>query len=243
MATRTLNSQAGQSRLGRSFRLTAAGLFTALFLTACGKQAANTPPPVSAAQIPELTAKAEKGDAEAQQVLGSAYAKGEGVKQDYQQAANWYQRAATNGNPAAQNALGDLFVAGQGVPQDNTQAANWYRRAAEQGLAGAQYNLAALYAVGKGVPFNNAEALKWYLQAANQGDPLAQYNVGMRYFEARGVKQDLGQAFKWLSLAADQGLPDAAQVLGSVKGRMSGEQLDKARQLVREFKPGSQSNR
>jgi TPR repeat protein len=243
MATQVFDFRTALNRIGQASRLLLAGATAVLFLTACGNQAAPRPTPVSATQIPELSAKADKGDADAQRTLGGAYARGEGVKQDYQEAAKWYQRAATNGNAAAQTALGELFEAGQGVPHDYAQAAAWYRRAAEQGLSGAQYNLAALYAVGKGVPLDNAEALKWYVQAANQGDSLAQYNVGMRYFEAHGIKRDLEQAYKWLSLAAAQGLPDAAQALNSVKAKISSEQLDRARTLVREFKPVSQVNR
>ncbi|HZR18146.1 MAG TPA: tetratricopeptide repeat protein [Verrucomicrobiae bacterium] len=198
-------------------------------------------PKLSAGELSALIAKAEQNDASAQTALGSAYALGNGVKQDYRQAATWYQRAAAQGSTVAQNALGELSEAGQGVPQDNAQAANWYRRAAEHGLATAQYNLAALYAVGRGVTLDNREALKWYLQAANQGDSLAQYNVGMRYSEGHGVAPDLAVAYQWLSLSAAQGLPDASQALAALKSRMSSEQLSRGRELLRSFKPQTMS--
>jgi TPR repeat protein len=210
--------------------------------TSCSKTLSASPT-ISASDIEGITAQAEKGDAEAQKRLGTAYSKGQGVKQDYQQASKWYRRAADQGNAAAQTALGELYEAGQGVPHDDVQAGDWYRRAAEQGYSGAQYNLAALYAVGKGVPMSNSEALKWYLQAAGQGDPLAQYNVGMRYMEARGVKQDPAIAYKWLSLAAAQRLPDAAQALETLKSRLSSEQLAKGRELVKQFKLAGATNR
>ena len=212
------------------------------FLAGCGRPAPPAPPPLSAAQIADFTAKAEKGDAQAQRNLGAAYAKGDGVKQDYHQAAEWYQKAAQQGDAQAQLAMGELCEAGQGVKRDAAQAATWYRRAAEQGLAGAQYDLAALYAVGTGVPLNNAEALKWYLQAANQGDPLAQYNVGMRYLEGHGVRADPVIAFKWLSLASAQHLPDAAGALATAKSRLSSEQLAKGRELVQGFQMGRRAD-
>jgi hypothetical protein len=209
-------------------------------LVGCGRE--PTAPKFSPAQVQALTAKAEKGDADAQRLLGLAYAKGEGVQQDYRQAAKWYEQSANQSNAVAQAALGELFEAGQGVARDEAQAANWYRRAAEQGFANAQYNLAALYAIGKGVPLNNAEALQWYLKAAEQGDALAQYNVGMRYFEGHGVKPDQVAAYKWLSLAADQKLPDAAGALAALKNRISSEDLAKARSLLRDFKVSAAAN-
>jgi len=225
----------------KSVSCIAVALLGFIVLLGCGRAAA--PASLSPDQVQAITAKAEKGDAEAQRTLGQAYAKGEGVPQDYKQAAKWYEKAANQSNAVAQLAFGELCEAGQGVTRDEAQAASWYRRAAEQGYANAQYNLAALYAVGKGVPLNNAEALKWYLQAANQGDPLAQFNVGMRYLEGHGVKPDPVAAYKWLSLAADQHIPDAARALASLKDRISSEDQTKARSLIREFKASSSAKR
>src|SRR5215471_1918743 len=125
--------------------------------------------PLSAQEISTITAQAEAGAAVAQRRLGAAYSKGDGVKQDYKQAAKWYERAATQGDPEAQDALGDLYDAGQGVPHDQAKGAEWYRKAAEQGVAGAQDNLAGMYAVGKTAPLDNAQAVRWYLEAAKQG--------------------------------------------------------------------------
>lgn len=207
-----------------------------VFFVHPGHQSAVEAPKLSPGEFAALSAKAEQNDASAQVTLAAAYAAGSGVKQDYRQAAAWYQRAAAQGNPAAQCALGDLCEAGQGVPQSDSQAADWYRRAAEQGFVSAQYNLAALYAVGRGVRLDNAEALKWYLEAANRGDSLAQYNVGMRYAEGHGIAPDPAVAYQWLSLAAGQGLPDAAQALASLKSRMSSDQLAGGRELLKRFK-------
>ena len=220
---------------------TTAALLSTVTWLGCNR--AQVPPAISADQIPGITAKAEKGDADAQRTLGMAYAKGEGVQLDYKQAAKWYQLAASQSNSVAQTALGELYESGQGVPRDEAKAADWYKRAAEQGYAPAQYNLAVLYNGGKGVTLNNAEALKWYLQAANQGDSLAQYNVGMRYFEGHGVKPDPILAYKWLTLAAAQNLPDAARALSTLKDRISSEDLAKARSMIRDFKVVGTTNR
>src|ERR1035437_8146301 len=53
-----------------------------------------------------LLAKAKAGDASSQVSVGNAYAKGEGVPQDYAQAAVWYRKAAEQGDAKAQYSLG-----------------------------------------------------------------------------------------------------------------------------------------
>ena len=47
--------------------------------------------------------------------LGVKYERGEGVKQDYKKAANFYQKAADQGNANAQANLAVLYIWGKGV--------------------------------------------------------------------------------------------------------------------------------
>jgi TPR repeat protein len=101
------------------------------------------------------------------------YDDGDGVPQDYAQAAFWYRKAAEQGQVGAQFLLGYLYHKGQGVPQDDTQAAAWYRKAAEQGHADAQEHLGDLYYKSQGVPQDYAEAYFWYDLAA-AGKPTGQ---------------------------------------------------------------------
>ena len=120
----------------------------------------------SAGIDPQLLARAKAGQAKAQFYLGLAYDNGQGVPQDFVQAANWYRKAAEQGGADAQNNLGVLYYNGQGVPQDFVQAANWWRKAAEQGYAGAQNNLGVLYGNGQGVPQDHTQAYFWFDLAA-----------------------------------------------------------------------------
>ena len=64
---------------------------------------------------------AEQGNAEAQRMLGSAFAGGQGVPQDFVQAVIWYSEAAGQGDPDAQSNLGAMYANGWGVPQDYAQ--------------------------------------------------------------------------------------------------------------------------
>jgi TPR repeat protein len=66
----------------------------------------------------------------AQHNLGFAYGVGQGLPQDYGQAAFWYRKAADQGNAEAQLGLGLLYAQGQGVPQDYVEAYFWFDLAA-----------------------------------------------------------------------------------------------------------------
>jgi hypothetical protein len=202
-------------------------------------QEPSTPPPaiVKVVDVEAVKAKADAGDAEAQKTLGECYSDGQGVKQDYAQAAQWYRKAADQGNAPAQAALGELYEAGQGVKHDEAEAAKWYRRAAEQGHARGQYSLAQLYLMGNGVKQDLAEALKWYRQAAEQGYALAQYNLGMRYKEGKGFAPDPIEAYKWLTLAASRGIPDATEAREALQQGMTREQIKEGQSRAAAFAP------
>lgn len=113
--------------------------------------------------------KVESGDARAQFNLGVLYYDGEGVPQNYSEAAKWYRKAAEQGFARAQFNLGLMYKNGEGVSQDYKEAVKWYRKAAEQGDARAQNNLGVFYEYGVGVSQNYKTAYIWYsLSAANK---------------------------------------------------------------------------
>ena len=61
------------------------------------------------------------------------YRKGEGVLQDYAEAAKWYRLAAEQGMASAQNNLGAMYQLGAGVLQSNVMAHMWYNIASANG--------------------------------------------------------------------------------------------------------------
>ena len=130
-----------------------------LALTAC-----NEVPPEQ-----DLRLQAERGDPNAQYLLGSLYEHGQGVPQSLQEAIKWYRKAAEQGNPNAQFSLALAYMLGQGTTQSYEEAAKWFRKAAEQGNPAAQFNLGVAYAGGTGVPQSSEEARKWFQKAADQG--------------------------------------------------------------------------
>ncbi len=120
---------------------------------------------------------AGSGDASVQVKRGWAYANGEGVPQDYAEAARWYRKAAEQGLSLAQHNLAVMYHFGYGVRKDPAEAMKWYRKAAQQGVARSQLLLGDMYAKGQGVDQNYTEAMKWYVKAAERGDLVAQKRV------------------------------------------------------------------
>ena len=112
--------------------------------------------------------------AEAQFLKGLNFAKGQGVPQDYVQAAQCYTEAAEQGHSRAQLSLATLYQHGQGVTQDQAKALRWLTKAANLGNAAAQYRLGVQQHLacrtrrpGAGVE-GRIEALKWVRLSAAQ---------------------------------------------------------------------------
>ena len=124
---------------------------------------------------------AEKGDANAQYLVGNLYADGKGVARDDAAAFKWFRLAADQGNAAAQYNVAVSYAAGVGVPKSDVEAARWFRRAADQGMPVAQLNLGLMHAAGNGVAKDNVEALKWF-------------EVAFRGLPAGGPRMDVARA-------------------------------------------------
>lgn len=114
-------------------------------------------------------------EAETQFQAGLRCACGEGVRQDYVQAAECYGRAAEQGHVLAQFNLAVMYAHGQGVVRDDARSMVLLTHAAEAGDPGAQYNLGVRQYLTcrdikkAGASETRIEALKWVRRAAAQG--------------------------------------------------------------------------
>ena len=109
-------------------RLLGGVLVVLLVSGVAGAQTVSTDTPAIAA----LRVKANAGDADAQHNLGYAYDIGQGVPQDYAQAAAWYRKAAEQGHADAQFNLGAAYGIGEGVPEDYVESHKWLNLAASR---------------------------------------------------------------------------------------------------------------
>jgi Sel1 repeat len=158
-------------RLCLALSLLAAAIVAPFSVPAYGQE--KTPVQKINESFNKLRQAAEQGDANAQFRLGTLYYKGQGVAQDYAEAARWYRKAAGQGQPEAQCYLGSLYALGQGVAQDYAEAVRWFRKAADAGNVDAQKALGVMYERGLGVPRDHAGALLWYRKAAGLADQAA----------------------------------------------------------------------
>ena len=163
----------------------------------------------------ELQKQAIDGDADAMYRMGDIYQYGFpqlGIPVYYQQAAEWYERAANKGYMVAQTSLGILYYLGLGVPKNYTKAAEWYKKAAEQGDASAMYNLAGCYMLGRGVKQNDELAAKYNQKAANMDMSEAQAELAGMYYRGWGVEQDYTMAVHWFKRAIANGYENAYDI-------------------------------
>lgn len=76
--------------------------------------------------LEEIRPLADRGEPEAQALLGMMYKLGHGVAEDHAQAAKWFEAAAEQGFAEAQHNLGVMYEEGNGVPKDYVRAHMWY---------------------------------------------------------------------------------------------------------------------
>lgn len=136
--------------------------------------------------------KALRGDMTAQYNMGSMYSIGEGVPQDYNQAFNWFEKAAKQGHIESAHNIGLLYEKGRGAPKDYKQAVNWYKRAAAAGYGDSQLNLGVMYSKGIGVERDVKKAIELFKTAAKNSNGTtpekAKYNLGLIYTTNYNIK-------------------------------------------------------
>lgn len=180
-------------------------------------------------------ARADRGDAEALNALGNAYALGQGVPRDDGEALRFYEAAARQSYAPACFNLGLIYELGRGVPRNETEAVRWYRQAAAQNHPRASLQLALMLEDGRGVARDEAEAARLYRISAEQGVGAAQTNLGLMLAAGRGgLEINLPEAYVWLSLAVEAGAPSASRDL--VQARLSPLQREEAERLLGEVR-------
>jgi TPR repeat protein len=89
------------------------------------------------AALAETKALAESGDADAQFKLGSLYAEGKLVPNDFAEATKWFSKAGEQGHGEALYFLGIIHVRGFDTSSDITQGYIWFCLAAKTGFESA----------------------------------------------------------------------------------------------------------
>lgn len=162
-----------------------------------------------------IKAKAEQGDAAAQNNLGQCYFIGKGVDKNDTIAFYWFKESAKNGNHTGQTNLARCLCDGYGTEVNDDEGYKWATKAAVDNKNAAAVNLmGTFYAAGKYVKQDSKEAAKWYTEASKSGFMVAQTNIGDGYLSGDGVKKNYKEALRWYQKAADQGYVRAQVCIG-----------------------------
>jgi len=169
----------------------------AVFVLAVSHLAAGNVPSHSPQKISQLRAKAEQGFVQQEVQLANACFMGDGVLQDFAEAARWYERAAEAGHAGAQNQIGYFYHAGIGVPVNLERSAHWFQRASASGSVVGTVNLGVAYLEGIGVPKNAEMAVQLLTEAFRKGSGTAASFLGDIYYFGEGVQADRATAENW----------------------------------------------
>lgn len=170
---------------------------------------------------------AELGNARAQSMLGTIFAKGVQGKPDYEQSVSWYGKAAEQRDRDGECGLAIRYALGQGVPVDLLEARRLFKAAADQGQLEAQYNLAVLSEEGKGGPVDQDAAAHYFQLAAEQGATKAQFRLGRLLASKQESPGDKVSAYRWLTLAQDS-IKESSAALSDLRKSMNEQEIAEA---------------
>ncbi|XP_067680163.1 protein sel-1 homolog 1-like isoform X1 [Haliotis asinina] len=150
---------------------------------------------------------ADKGDVQAQVVLGQLYYQGgRGVAINHEQALQYFLMAAESGNANALAYLGKMYTEGSPVvKQNNMTAFHYFKNAADKGNPVGQTGLGMMYMNGMGVDKDLTKAVRFFTMAADQGWVDGQLQLGIMHFSGLGVRRDYKVAVKYFNLASQGG--------------------------------------
>jgi len=182
--------------------------------------------------LKDLSAAAESGSAEAEQLLGHMYYMGVGVAQDFDKALEWHKKAASKGETESQYVIGTMYYSGKGVAQDYRVAMQWLLKAGDHGHVDAQYILGAMYFTGKGTPQDYQRSVIWFRRAAEHGHAEAQRLLGMMHlYGIGGVQKDNVIAYMLWNLSSASGNAEALDLRNSLGKQLSSHQIEEAQSL------------
>jgi hypothetical protein len=152
----------------------------------------------------QMLLAARRGNVEAQMELATCYSEGDGVEQNYAEAAHWFGEAAKLGTPADNSAWGFVTPMGRGGA-----GLRGSRAVVSQGgrakKPGAQVSLGLCLQKGLGVYPSPQEAVHWFRQAAESGDAAGQMSLASCLQSGEGVAKNEAEALEWFRKAAAGG--------------------------------------
>ena len=206
---------------------------------------------------------AQQGSASAQDLLGTMYRGGMGVKKNEKIADEWAKKSAERiykggswfkkaidddwvelgqkGIANAQAKVGAMYLWGNdSLHQDYDQAGEWLLKATKQGNVGATMLISHMLGAFADKWNNKKYVFDWVQSAAEGGLVNAQFLMAESYESGEYVPQDNLLAHMWYNLAAAQGIQWAKWAQWAQKRRddlakqMTAHDISEAQRLARE---------
>ena len=165
--------------------------------------------------IEELKKKAEKGDVQAQLLLGGKLIDGEGIQKNEREGARWLAKAVEQNDKCAKYCYGVCLTYGIGVSKDLEKAVKLLDETVNpkapkevEAVWDAYIQLVDTdyFQSNDGSADARREKIfKWALLAANNNIPRAQHLAAEMYHEGLGVPKDISKAAKLMRAAAKGG--------------------------------------
>ncbi|MEI3363994.1 MAG: SEL1-like repeat protein [Oscillospiraceae bacterium] len=148
-------------------------------------------------------------------VWATCYEVGEGVEQSWEEAVQWYRKAAEMGLAQAQCDLAWCYEHGKGVEARNGRGVLLVSKALPSRTTPVGFSVwPTLTSYGRGVAQDWKEAVYWYQKAVDAGSAYAMCDLGVCYERGEGVQQDYAKAAELYRQAAEAGNPPGQCNLG-----------------------------
>ena len=189
------------------------------------------------AALETLTSLAGNGEVLSMVFLGQLYDEigPTCIEENLLLARQWYKKSAEKGDAIGQLCFANMCHYGQGGDVDLLSAFKWYLAAAEQGERESQMHVARFYEQGLVGDRNIEAAILWYEKAIENGHELAATNLALILYHPTASDEDYLKAFNLFSFAADKGDGVAHLMLGEMKMRGQGTEMNGGHGLLHFF--------
>lgn len=137
--------------------------------------------------------------------LGRMYAKGDGIRQDKQKAAQFFDQACGLGDNGGCFYLGRMYEQGDGIRQDKLKAAKLFDKVCSSESAPGCYALGWMYKKGDGIRQDKQKAAQLYDKACGLRFGNGCGTLGLMYETGDGIRQDKQKAVQLYDKACDFG--------------------------------------
>lgn len=185
--------------------------------------------------VKRMTEEAGNRQTKAFEKIGDMYQKRDDLPESYNDAVNWYRKAAENGEARVQVKLANLLLHGPTGTPNYDEVHRLCEKAAKQNSPTGAFCVGELYEQGLGVERDLPKAAVWFSEATKMGLAVAALRLGEMYWKGEGLKQDKISAYEFIYLASVAGVPEAIQERERLEKELTHKELQKGKDKAIEW--------